>query len=82
MERPTFTSTRYIHFKSRAEKCVCNLPPCIPEMSPSLLVSSSRNHIKQDSLKMAFYVGVKCATTVNFMMKCLALVMTFSDDSV
>lgn len=31
---------------------------------------------------MAFYIHIKCATTVNFMMKCLALVMTFSDDSV
>lgn len=52
MERPTFTSSCYIHFKSRAKR-VCNLPAILKCHTVSLSVGF-KNHIKQDSLKLAF----------------------------
>lgn len=75
MERDFYIFSLY-PFQKTSETCLQF--PCSSQMSVSLAVSSSKNHIKQTG----FRGHIKHATNMNFMMKCSTFVMTFSDYSI
>lgn len=78
--RATFTSSCYIHFKSKAkQKKMCLQFWNVTQSAVSCLKKKSQ---KTRLSLNGFYVHVKYATTMNFMMKCFTFVMTFSNDSV